>query len=263
MTELESLRRRIQRHMIDHDGIQSVDLWYAALRVVASSRYLGWFMAQDQKPAAVLTPFSRQIVPAFSKASPRRDVDTTTSAPNGNGNGNGSYVRKLVVSTDRMVGEPEVALTEVTNTPTTPKMVFKPHRKGAFSEGTDANLSASTKELKEPIMRDDNPKRFMEYQKERVATVAAASAALQSDLRLSCSMPNGHHLSQDVIDLILAFSVSPQQLSALSPKQKIAAWQWGQNRKTLLSEMEWRKHDRSSQVWMLLEKIGCLAYDEA
>nr|POE47059.1 hypothetical protein CFP56_00391 [Quercus suber] len=266
MTELESLRRRIQRHMIDHDGVRSVELWHAALALVTYSRYLQWLMASKQTLLRAFAFSSQQkvLTSSVSRTEPRRSGQTIKrhnenakqTAPSVKGSE--SYARTLIVPTDRMPSDAELALTEVTNIPTTPKKVFKPHRKGAFSESSDSDLSAVTEKLRGPIMRVEQAERFVKYQKERIATATDA----QSNSELACSMPSGQRLPQNTIELILAAIIPPQQISALSTRQKMAAWQWGQNCSTLATEMEWRKHDRSSQVWMLLEKVGCLAYDE-
>jgi len=48
----------------------------------------------------------------------------------------------------------------------------------------------------------------------------------------------------------------------LSEKQRTAALGWGLDRATLRTELEWRKRDESSQVWMLLDSVKCLAYGQ-
>ncbi|KAF2171763.1 hypothetical protein M409DRAFT_63356 [Zasmidium cellare ATCC 36951] len=177
----------------------------------------------------------------------------------------GSYAATLTANSGATAGEPELVITEVTNSPTTPKLVFKPHRKGAFSEGGDgqatthkptsshgSDLHAVTKKLDALVVRDDNPQRFVRWQEKHVSSHGASAFR---DVDMPSQLPN--HL----MERIAGFTISERERSLLSEKQFHAAAAWGLNLANVDVEKEWRKEAKSSQIWRLLEGIGCLEYE--
>ena len=252
-SELESARKRIQRHVIDHDCATSVELWSAALQMVRCSRTLLWAAPQRRRfyiGEAILGSFvstgktSTASGMATRRAQNKLTVDTSltikTKQPN-----RGSYAAKVTASGKEKLGEPEVVITEVTNTPTTPRMVFK-SRKGAFSEGTD--LPAVTKKLSMLVI---NPERYIKYQKDRIA----AAESPYRNTSIAC------HLPRHLVDHIFGYFASAREENVLSGEQRDAAFAWGQDRENLRIEQEWMRRDESSQVWMLLDSVKALAYE--
>lgn len=179
----------------------------------------------------------------------------------------GSYAATLTANTGATAGEPELVITEVTNSPTTPKLVFKPHRKGAFSEGGDVlasthkpssshgnDLQRVTEKLDALVMRDDNPQRFVTWQKNHVSARGGQAAfrnpAVPSQLPV--------HLVTQVSECM----ITERESFLLTETQQKAAIRWGLNIANVDVEKEWRKEAKSSQIWRLLEGIGCLEYEQ-
>lgn len=180
----------------------------------------------------------------------------------------GSYAATLTANTSATAGEPELVITEATNSPTTPKLVFKPHRKGAFSEGGDAHtstqkstsghgsdLDAVTQKLDALVVRDDNPQRFVRWQEKHMPANTDGPNAFRNS-----STPS--HLPTKVMERIVELTVTERERGLLSEKQFQTAAAWGLNMANVDVEKEWRKEAKSSQVWRLLEGIGCLEYEK-
>lgn len=262
-SELESARRRIQRHVIEHDKVSSVELWHAALKLVKCSRllllaspssrqlYTGEPMFHFPAAPPEKQPLHQAPAPAKAQAighANKLSIDTGRATPGSRG----SYAATLTAMSSGVPGEPELAITEATNSPTTPKMVFKPHRKGAFSEGSD--LPTVTEKLNGLIVRDDNPERFVRYQQDRIVSAGSSGTAYR-DSRIAS------HLTQGLVERIFGF-VERGKWEVLSEAQRKAAFAWGQDRASLKVELEWRRKDEASQVWMMLDSINCLGYDQ-
>jgi len=267
VSELESARKKIQRHVIDHDKVKSVDLWHAGLKLVAASRIICWAAPMSRKhyigpslfepTAPTVRPSPTATHPAsptVPRTHPEQPLIDSRRVSADDTNVKKSYAAKLHVAPN--VGEPEIAITEVNNTPTTPKVVFKPHRKGAFSEGLD--LPAVTTKLSGLLNippDSSSPTRFITYQRHRMDTAPSGPTSYRDT-------SNTSHLPPTVIDAIVDFVRPANERGVLSEEQKRAAWGWGQQRATLRTELEWRKRDESFQVWMLLDGIRCLAYGQ-
>ncbi|KAK3724809.1 hypothetical protein LTR37_000857 [Vermiconidia calcicola] len=265
-TELETSRRRIQRHIIAHHGVHTVELWNAALKVFRASRLL-LYIAPDSRqyhtgeplfdmPSASPENGSVTVRPPTPADSPVTSSPPSLSVDTAKANkvkakDRASYASKLVATPNGTAGEPELAITDGTNTPTTPLRLQKPtHRKGAFGEGTD--LDTVTEKLNVCIVRDDSPDRFVRYQHARIAE-AGRSFRSRS---VAC------HLPIDIIEYLICFVVTQRERGVLSREQMIAAIERGQMKGTLMAEREWLRKDESAQVWMLLNSIHCLTYGE-
>jgi hypothetical protein len=260
-TELESMQRKFQRQILEHDGPQGVELWKAGLKVFKASRMILYITSATRKyydgePTFRLRSFETPDAPTiqppsptdsrFSRSPRRLSIDTPKQ---GSPFGRPSYVAKLTGQIPHSVDVPESPLTEVTNTPVTPLLLQKRmHRQGAFSEGTD--LYTVTDKFHGLLIKDDNPDRFVLYQQRRVA---GAEHSFR-DRATPCHLPT--HLLQRII----RFTMRDREMNVLNARQMQIAIEKGQNRDTLKAEREWLKRDESAQLWMLLDSISCLAY---
>lgn len=275
ISEVDSARRKIQRQIIATNGASSVELWRSGLAVVAYSRlllilapmtrrfYTGetMFKAAPAPEAAhvssAVTGADEIIVPA----SPTSFVDETkiSSTSDSFKARRLSYAATLAVQPVSGVdGEPLFAVTEATNVPAKPKVVFR---------RSHATLSEDLDGL---VLRDDNPERFLKYQRKRVdearmqlassdgTTIIPTAPATVNPYR---DEANPSHLTQALIEKILAFTISDRSMAVLSAQQRREAVSWGQDRGKLTLEREWRKKDGSAQVWMLLDGVKCLTYE--
>ena len=173
----------------------------------------------------------------------------------------------------------ETAITEVTNTPATPKRTFKAHRKGAFSEGSDLqSLSERLSNVKiQTEEQEHSSERFLEWQKEKQQREDSG----YRDTATACQLP------LPVFDRVLAFTLATADTVAnwsfgaeggviaaqdgtpiswsganlLSRKQQREAYEWGQNSDSLAKERKWAGMADSGQQLLLLDAIGCLAYE--
>jgi hypothetical protein len=258
-SELESIRKRLQRHIIESDGAKSIGLWRAALKTINFSRMLLCLSPQTHHLYAgerlLHLPSSNgsngSLVTSNGTSASgdqkRLYIDTTKASA-------GSSYAATLTSTGKTVGEPELAITEVTNTPATPKLVFKPHRKGAFSEeGLD--VPSVTARLNGLIIRDDGPERYIKHQQKMHVDRDYRDTVVAS------------HWPRDLIERVIDYAMPGNELPGdefelMTEKQKRQAVDWGQSREALRMANDWRKKDESSQVWMLLDAVKCLAYGD-
>ena len=264
-TELESARKRLQRYVIAHDGAGSVELWTAALTMFRASRIMLYVTPSSRQyytgepcfklpdadvPASTIVPPPSPTDSPVS-SSPQLTIDTANATVHSSTD-KASYAATLVAGTNGIAGEPELAITEVTNTPTTPLRLQRPtHRKGAFSEGTV--LQTVTEKLEVLVVRDASPERFVRHQQRRIA-----EAASKGQIFRNTNVPS--HLTIEVMLRIVRFAMTGREMAVMSEQQRRAAVERGQSRETLTVEREWLKKDESAQVWMLLDSIDCLAY---
>lgn len=265
-SDLESARRKIQRFLISHEGSGSVELWKSALIVFRASRILLYVAPTSRriytgatlfKREEVSSPASPTVVPPTPMDSPvagsppQLTIDTTKATASGSRKKT-SYAATLVAGSNSVAGEPELAVTDVTNTPTTPLRLQRPtHRKGGFSEGT--NLETVTEKLNVLVVRDDSSERYLRWQEKHIAAAASEGKVFREEI-VPCNLPI------DVIEHVLRFTMSRRELDVMNEGQRRAALARGQSRETLRGEREWLKKDESAQVWMLLDSINCLAY---
>ncbi|WPH00239.1 Hypothetical protein R9X50_00306200 [Acrodontium crateriforme] len=260
-SEMESARKRIQRHTIDQDSASSVELWSAALKLVKCARILLFVAPSSQVLYTGECKFTSQqfSIPKVSQittVSPKytgKHRGDMSNEPSARHVSRGSYAERLTSPLGSFCDEPSAGITDVTNSPTTPKLVFKPRRKSAFSESTD--LPAVTQKLRALAAHDHNPERFIKFQKDRIAATVAGGG-LYRDIKNVC------HLPRSVVEKIVDLVGLSGGVEAMTESQKNAAFSWGRTRSTLATEMDWRRKDDSSQVWMLLDQINCLAYGQ-
>ena len=298
LSEVESIRKRIQRHIIEDRGVTSIDLWKAALQIVTTSRKLAYIAApaayrrehagpclfrsgsaddqidagRDQRLDSVAESDPNTTVsPKDVTVSPISPIATVTR------NMGKSYAATLADIRTREIAE--TAITEVTNTPATPKRTFKAHRKGAFSEGSDLqSLSERLSNVKiQTEEQEHSSERFLEWQKEKQQREDSG----YRDTATACQLP------LPVFDRVLAFTLATADTVAnwsfgaeggviaaqdgtpiswsganlLSRKQQREAYEWGQNSDSLAKERKWAGMADSGQQLLLLDAIGCLAYE--
>jgi hypothetical protein len=276
LSDLESARRRLQRSIIADEGTNVVDLWRTGLRLAISSRVLSGLgplarnLQRRYYPGDPLFDFKQhandhladtmhvaRAVAAVdhSKVNPpkievTKALDSGFSSPISHTR-RASYATSLKAEPSLVPAALEQPLTDVTNTPETPKRTFKPHRKGAFSDGSD--LRVVTEKLGNLLVHSHDPQRFVRWQEERIAEQANGKRSFRD-----VWIPS--HLPGNVRDRIAEFSVTDKEREILSDKQRHDAIAWGRNRRNFEVEKEWRKMADSAQVWTLLESIGCLDY---
>jgi hypothetical protein len=296
-SEVESIRKRIQRHIMVDRGVTSVNLWKAALTTVITSRklaylappvshrreYAGPSLFRNESASDYSPDVRDQRLDSVATADPtgsagvKDDPDTT----DGTFPVTGTITRKIGKSYADTLADPcttdraSTAITEVTNSPATPKRVFTAHRKGAFSEGSD--LQSLSERLSNVQVADHNPERYLEWQKEK----QEREGSTYRDTVTACQLP------LSAFDRILAFTFATPDIAAgwtlgaegevvcaedgtpidwpgkclLSLKQQREAFEWGQDSESLVKERKWAKKADSGQQLLLLDAIGCLAYE--
>jgi len=284
LSEVESIRKRIQRHIIEWRGINSVVLWKVALAAVLASRKIAYIAppAACRRVHAGPCLFTREDAADEPSKGREARLDSVANIDPGGSNVTSpittitrrtgrSYAATLAAP--RTPGEPEVALTEVTNTPTTPKLTFRSHRKGAFSEGSDLQ-SLNEKLSKVDLHRaeDHCPEWFLEWQKEKQErenfeyrnTALACQLPLpvfNRILALTLSTDKWTIGLQDEVEALKDSNLAPYPSGALlSDEQQRKAYEWGQKRETLIKERKWATMADSGQKVLLLDAVGCLAY---
>jgi hypothetical protein len=298
-SEVESIRKRIQRHIMVDRGVTSVNLWKAALTTVITSRklaylappasrrreYAGPSLFRNESASDHSPDVRDQRLDSVANADPTGSTDvksdsdgTETDPPS-----TSTITRKTGRSYADTLADPRTtdrattAITEVTNTPVTPKRMFTAHRKGAFSEGSD--LQGLSERLSNVSMRvpDHSPERYLEWQKEK----QEREGTKYRDTATACQLP------LSAFDRILAFTFATPDVAAgwtlgaegevvcaqdgtqiqwpgkslLSHKQQREAFEWGQDSESLIKERKWAKKADSGQQLLLLDAIGCLAYE--
>lgn len=284
LSEVESMRKRIQRHIIESRGIASVELWKAAIETITTSRKIASIAAPTASRTVpmVQTLFTTEDALVKSQAGRKQRLDSGAGihatdteddaiSPSTFGRNTGkSYAATLALSPR---SGSEDAITEVTNTPETPKLVFRPHRKEAFSEGSDTQCLIPRRANVSAPNADRSPERFIKRQKE----IQASQSSPYRDETTACQLP------LIVFDRILEYASpakhvvsvankeptsaendkSALQKSAplLSDGQRQKAFEWGQRKETIAKERKWAGMAMSAQQLMLLDAVGCLAYE--
>lgn len=265
--ELHAMRHKTQRLMIQNDGQMSVDLWRYALKTVAGARTLMILAPQSRKYYSGPPKFHMSAVPANNQApvvtqplsgptehttlvKPGRAVDVSNGTA-----ANGSHTRSsssrssgvsYAASLDRKASNSSV---DKEITATTAKLKLAPRRKDTKTADT-SNITAVTRKVDELTLRNIKAHRFIEYQQS------------WNDLHgLYRDESNPSHLPPHVVGAIIQHTLPDNQHEILDEQQMLKAVNWGMERENLkLVRAEWGRRDESSQVLMLLERIGCLTY---
>ncbi|CZT24298.1 uncharacterized protein RCC_10019 [Ramularia collo-cygni] len=255
LSELESARRRLQRSLLTNHGASKVELWSAALRLVISSRVLTGIGPSSRNASRFHTGPPKFDFTTYSQANaiekkalasrpvtPKLCSDHSLSSPK-TPSCQGTYAATLTANSER-----DVTLSDTTNTPRTAKVLFKPHRKGVLTDSSE-----TVEKVDSSAVGDRNPQRFVQWQEEHMKKQEEDLKPFR-DERLPSNLPS--HL----VDLVAGFTVTERAKQRLSDKQLQAALSWGRSRTNLETEKEWRRMADGSQIWTLLESIGCLAY---
>jgi hypothetical protein len=296
-SEVESIRKRIQRHIMVDRGVTSVNLWKAALTTVITSRKLAYLAPPSSRrreyagPSLFRSESMNDQIPdgrdqrlnSVANADPTvpTDVKSDTDGTETDPLSTSTITRKAGKSYADTLADPRTtdrastAITEVTNSPATPKRMFTAHRKGAFSEGSD--LQSLSERLSNVQVADHNPERYLEWQRVK----QEREGSTYRDTATACQLP------LSAFDRILAFTFATPDVAAgwtfgtegevvraqdgaqidwpgkglLSLKQQREAFEWGQDSESLVKERKWAKKADSGQQLLLLDAIGCLAYE--
>jgi hypothetical protein len=286
LSEVESVRKRIQRHIIEDRGVTSVNLWNAALQVVSASRKLAYIAPPTSRRRTYAGPclFTSDSDQALQGRSQRLDsvADINPSEPTSPSkkDSTATITRKTGKSYAATLADltrASTAITEVTNTPATPKRMFTAHRKGAFSEGSDLQSLSERLSNVKMLAAEPSPERFLDWQKDK----QEREAFTYRDTTTACQLP------MSVLDRVLAFALPTHDITVswtvgtegevvraedgaeiqwpgkelLSRKQLRNAFEWGQNSESLAKERKWAGMADSGQQLLLLDAIGCLAYE--
>jgi hypothetical protein len=299
LSEVESIRKHIQRHIIVDQGVASVSLWKAALRIVITSRKLAYLAPPASRRREYAGPSLYMSESLSNQAPDGRDqrLDSVAGAvPTGSADvksdpdgtetdpsSASTITRKTGKSYADTLADPRVddrfstAITEVTNSPATPKRMFTAHRKGAFSEGSDLQSLGERLSNVKMQVADHRPERFLEWQKEK----QEREGSKYRDTAIACQLP------LSAFDRILAFTLATPDIAAswfigaegevvcaqdgtqidwpgkglLSLRQQREAFEWGQSSEGLAEERKRAGMADSVQRLLLLDAIGCLAYE--
>ncbi|KAK5113838.1 hypothetical protein LTR62_003222 [Meristemomyces frigidus] len=257
VTDLDSFRKRVQRGILQHDKPQGTDLWHASLQLLRTVRCL--LMAAPITHSIYAGPplFNHSsggspITIVVGSAPPKSKItgrDSPLAIDTAKANLKSTYAGTLLGPHPLRSRSPEsTVLTEVSNTPTTPKRVFKAHRKDAFSHGADATTVAE--KLTGLGIRQVSSEEYLEYQQKRLAK--------HDDPHAFRDENNVCHLPKNLLIHILGLAMKERQMRVMSEWQRDAVLDWGLRRETLTTGM-WMKEE-SFRVWVLLDCIKCIEY---
>lgn len=266
LSELESARKRLQRSLIERHGASKVELWSAALRLVISSRILMCIGPTSRDKARLYTGppkfdftlyttnvavdrsamTSRPATPR--RITPKVSLDSDLSSPD-TPSRQGTYAATLTTKLGALHCDRDAGPVECTNTPKTPRVLFKSHLKCALNGSGEGY-----QKVKNPVICDRNPQRFVRWQEERMKKHQEISKPFRNSM-------TSHPLPVQLVELIAGFTVTEREKQLLTDKQLQEALSWGQRRSNLKTEKSWRTMADSAQTWTLLENIGCLAYN--
>lgn len=273
MTEIDSARRKIQRHIIATSGAGSVELWRAALAVVISSRlllvlaptshnsYTGETMfevATEQKVSSesrsdsvTKEPDETQTSLLPESFSQPLEIEITTRQTRSRARSNAvSWVTQPSSDLDE---EPPLTVYDNTNMLAATKMPPKEDFP-AFVDRLDA------------LVIRGKSRDYLAYQHQRIEQQRQKATNYHQECPANPyrSETTPCHLPQALVEKILALAMFDKKainLNILSPQQRRVAVRWGQDRATIKRELEWRRKDESAQIWMLLDGVGCLTYE--
>ncbi|KAK4962324.1 hypothetical protein LTR66_012701 [Elasticomyces elasticus] len=263
VNDLDSARKRIQRSILEKTGPMRVELWRGAMRLTISSRGLLVLFntckrAKEDK-ARASEHCSSPVVPQSSGC--RSAVDDSLARISIHDRQRGSrasYTARVALTKSSVPDDPPFAMTEVTNTRKISKVSLS--RFGAKKSRPSANsyraASLDSPELPfAPVKRVADPKDYKAYQLKRVEA---------SPHTYPGSVHTPSHLPRRVLENIFGYLMSEREMNVLSERQKERVLRWAFDRKTLAMEQEheWRRKDNNVQIWMLLDSMGCLNYEE-
>ncbi|KAI5237006.1 hypothetical protein E4T43_08218 [Aureobasidium subglaciale] len=288
-SDTNSARRKVQRNTIVHTGCESVDLWRASLAVIIASRKVFLLAPVFERYKAVKSEpeiLCEIVEPVLDGnghvaqvddqmiGTPDADEDHLSNSLSAlshhedpvdfeAGVAKRSYAATLMTTSPADSMNPEPATSDcnnqaspLTNKPNTKILRTKSSSHSHFA-GLEEHDSDSTQVRGDAVKRKVCSEDYVQYQEHRIAKLRAYHRGESDgyrDVSLRC------HLPLTVCLQILRLYMSPIDLSLLGVDKQRKAFTWGQKRKTLRREYDWRMKDESSQLLMLLSGAECVEY---
>ena len=221
--ELESLRRKIQRSIIEELGPLNIEMWAAALRLLALVRRT----MITSRPTIV-------VFPSHSDTSLEESLDQRQKPFLYQSITQATYASKLIPHT-KQKAPPASDIIGVSDTSSTPRVRKYSPRRGHRSSGSGSSQSTSQRTT------IHEPGRFR-----------GAFEITEPDLI--------GPLPVRAWEIVLGTLADPR--GVLSEHQRRQVFAWGRDRGTLATEAEGLGKPASVQIWRVLEGMGCLAYVE-
>ncbi|KAF1991998.1 hypothetical protein K402DRAFT_459205 [Aulographum hederae CBS 113979] len=235
--QLESLRKKIQRHIIEQRGIGDAALWTDALKTLIWTRktQLIW-------PSSVL------------------DEGKSTK-----------YASKIEIRS-APPGEPILSITDVSNVRQHPEVVdHTDSRKYPGKIREQETVATPTRRIGastgiEPFPRLEVPKShgnqavsLLTQYMLNAQKKAEPSTPLGASIAMSFVPDLVGHLPESIWHRIYCYACDMDPV--LSEAQTNAVFAYARSRETLALERDWVHKGMSVQMWTVLERMGCLAYD--
>lgn len=286
-SDIDSARKKIQRSTIVQAGCRSVQLWHAALKIIAYSRLIYTIAPNPRKSRCVRAPSSEpfqdldsrgymsdagsmesfeDVKNSFTSLSLRSSLSPIEESHLSKR----SYAATLATSSPCNSVSPEVpVMTDVTNTSIFPKVhignkTLSTHRKDSSSpelQHDRGNTSSSPvykgqiRSTNGSIERDNSRQSYLDYQARRMCKLQLDHGGQSDgyrDVAMRCQVP------LPVCVNILGHAMDSHQFCVLSLQQQRTAIAWGQKHETLRLELDWRRKDESSQILMMLAGAECV-----
>lgn len=224
--ELESLRKKIQRTIIENEGVHSVGLWKTALKLLT---YVRPILMEYRYPINFPPLHPSQ---SNSNVSPTRELDgarTTQITPP-------TYASKLLF--DRAGTSPGLYITGEASRAVTPHVFKHPFARKPQDSGSAQSRQGSSH---------------------------VSSGVSVPPLKGAVNMDNAEPkiaggLPIRAWSIIFAMLADPKGI--LSERKLRAVVAHGSDRKTLAMETDVLGKPESVQIWKVLEAVGCLIYDD-
>lgn len=284
-SDIGSARKKIQRNTIIQSGCRSVELWHAALKAIAYSRLIYVLAPEPCNHHATTSGLIQDSVhqelerghgsdtaePGYEKSMSDLSLKQSLSPIEENRDIKPSYAATLKTSTLGNGDEHALTMTDVTNITTVPTVLSSTRSSSLHQRDDDymdEKLSRAVADLADPSLRfrlahalndptdrDYDTSPHLKYQVHRMQQLQEEHGGRSDgyrDARLRCQLP------LPVCLQILGYAMDPHDLSILKLQQQRTAFEWGQKRNTLRSELEWRRKDESSQILMVLASAECV-----
>lgn len=234
---LEWLRTRIQRDVIESQGLKHVELWHTAIKLLCAVR------------ATLVSPHNEYHTPSptrMRKASSTVQAGRPSSAPQPN--------QELPEDMEwpalpTMQAQPSKSPSSVSKllikkmTPMTPVADEMPELRRHSSRKSPGRLSGE-------FMSSSQHGRIPSGEKKRRMAMKRAGEKIQ----MAGALP------ATAVFRSLCKAIDPSGL--LSERQRLLVLEYGQDRNTLAAEMEMLGKSKSHQLWAVLEHMDVLCYED-
>ncbi|KAJ8612478.1 hypothetical protein MRB53_037407 [Persea americana] len=242
--ELDSLRWKQQRLILENHGLHFIELWSVSIRLMAAARAVYCSPREVSVKSEHLTNGGRSgshdmVASAQLRRDSRDEVKTPTT-----------YAARLQRQHE-ITPANSLANTPFTITFRTPKTVR-----------SESSSSAISTLPTPPSSSEVSRKTSMACAKEDIAPIIDPPT---TDLATALKKPyrdsdQPHGLPAALWQRILVQSVDKQQI--LSERQRRNVFEWARDRKKLTAEVKEVGKSDSIQIWKILEGMGCLTYDD-